>query len=67
MSESKTIPDGVDKATAMAAIAWEITLEAMKFQTTEEDLKMTPESYINKITALYRKSFNQLKTEPRGI
>lgn len=67
MSDSKTIPDGVDKATAMTAIAWEITQEAMKFHTTEEDLKMSPESYINKVTALYRKALNQLKNEPRGI
>ena len=60
MSESKIIPDGVDQATAIAAIAWEITRESLKYKTTEDELKMTPEFYIDKITRLFRKTPLQL-------
>lgn len=68
MSESKIIPDGVDQATAITAIAWEITRESLKYKTTEDELKMTPESYIDKITRLFRKARLQLGAdyvEPR--
>jgi len=65
MSDSKTIPDGVDNRTALTAIAWEIAKDAMKYKTTEGDLKFAPETYIDKITALFRKALDQLENEPR--
>jgi hypothetical protein len=65
MSDSKTIPDGVDNPTALTAIAWEITKESMKYKTTEGDLKLTPEIYIDKITTLFRKAQKQLYSKPR--
>ena len=65
MSESKIIPDGVDRGTAMAAIAWEITKESMKYKTTEGELKFAPETYIDKITTLFRRALYQLENDPK--
>jgi len=64
MSDSKTIPDGVDCATAMTAIAWEIAKDSMKYKTTDDTLKLTPETYIKKITTLFRQALEQLENEP---
>jgi len=64
MSDSKTIPDGVDSATAMRAIAWEIAKDSLKYKTTDENLKLTPETYIKKVTALFRQALDQLENEP---
>ena len=63
MSESKYVPDGVDQPTAIIAIAWEIARESMKYKTTEGDLKLTPETYIDKITAMFCKARKQLCEE----
>jgi hypothetical protein len=66
MSESKIIPDGVDRDTAMIAIAWEITKESLKYKATEGELKLTSEAYIDKMTVLFRKALDQLEKEPGG-
>jgi hypothetical protein len=63
MSESKTIPDGVDQATALIAIAWEIARESMKYKTTEGGLNLTPDTYIDKVTSLFCKALSQLRDE----
>ena len=60
MSESKYVPDGVDQSTAIIAIAWEIARESLKYKTTESNLKLTPEDYIDKITELFCKARRQL-------
>jgi hypothetical protein len=64
MSEIKIIPDGVDQDTAIVAIAWEITKESMKYKTTEGELRLTPETYIDKITELFRRARQQLLEDP---